>query len=87
MWLTVSICFSYLDTLNNLAGADKWFIGNYMRAFGPFRINYDIQNWVLLIEQLVKNPNVYNFNFPHFYLLNYLLIKLNRLYQSMIAIN
>jgi hypothetical protein len=55
------LCFfsySNLDSLNNLPGADKWFIGNFMRAFGPFRINYDVQNWVLLIEQLVKNPNV-----------------------------
>jgi hypothetical protein len=48
-----------LDTLTDLPfGADKWIIGNYMRLFAQFRINYDLQNWILLTEQLIKNANV-----------------------------
>jgi hypothetical protein len=57
-WLIHAILY-FPDILGDLPfGADKWIIGNYMRQFAQFRINYDLQNWILLTEQLIKNANV-----------------------------
>ncbi len=50
------------DNLNDLPGADKWLIGNYMKMFSSFRINYDEQNWQMLIKNLIYNFKV-NFYF------------------------
>ena len=41
-----------------MPGADKWIIGNHLKMFAPLRINYDAQNWQMLIEQLKTNAKV-----------------------------
>ncbi|XP_068081869.1 uncharacterized protein [Anabrus simplex] len=43
-------------TIQNLPGQDQWIIFN-IQAMGFFRVNYDPQNWKLLIEQLHKNTS------------------------------
>lgn len=41
-----------------MPGADKWIVGNYMKTFGFFRINYDTQNWEMLTQQLLYDFKV-----------------------------
>lgn len=36
---------------------DTWLLGNINQT-GYFRVNYDLQNWKLLIQQLHSNPQV-----------------------------
>jgi hypothetical protein len=44
--------------LPELPGADKWLIANYMKMFGSFRVNYDEQNWQMLVKNLINNYKV-----------------------------
>ncbi|XP_035280469.1 thyrotropin-releasing hormone-degrading ectoenzyme-like [Anguilla anguilla] len=38
-------------------GEETWLLGNINQT-GYFRVNYDLQNWKLLIQQLMRNPDV-----------------------------
>ncbi|KAG7454693.1 hypothetical protein MATL_G00262430 [Megalops atlanticus] len=40
-----------------LMDGNTWLLGNINQT-GYFRVNYDLQNWRLLIEQLMKNPEI-----------------------------
>lgn len=42
-----------------MPGADKWIVGNYMKVFNFFRVNYDRQNWFMLTQQLTFDFRVY----------------------------
>lgn len=39
-------------------GAETWLLGNINQT-GYFRVNYDLHNWRLLIQQLMSNPKVF----------------------------
>ncbi|XP_023682625.1 thyrotropin-releasing hormone-degrading ectoenzyme [Paramormyrops kingsleyae] len=41
----------------SLMDESMWLLGNINQT-GYFRVNYDLQNWKLLIKQLLKNPTV-----------------------------
>ncbi|MBN3324836.1 TRHDE protein, partial [Atractosteus spatula] len=41
----------------SLMDEGTWLLGNINQT-GYFRVNYDLQNWRLLIEQLMRNPEV-----------------------------
>jgi hypothetical protein len=43
-----------------LPGANKFIICNYLRTFSSFRVNYDSQNWALIIDQLKRNHLAFN---------------------------
>lgn len=43
-----------------MPGADKWIVGNYMKLFDFFRVNYDRQNWFMLTQQLIFDYKVNN---------------------------
>ena len=50
--------FHFLVIIRDLPGADKCAIGNYMKMFGELRVNYDEQNWMMLINQLLFDYKV-----------------------------
>lgn len=39
-------------------GGETWLLGNINQT-GYFRVNYDLHNWRLLIQQLMTNPTVF----------------------------
>ncbi|XP_023696332.1 thyrotropin-releasing hormone-degrading ectoenzyme-like isoform X2 [Paramormyrops kingsleyae] len=41
----------------SLLGEGTWLLGNINQT-GYFRVNYDLQNWKLLLEQLMRNPEI-----------------------------
>ncbi|XP_066580023.1 thyrotropin-releasing hormone-degrading ectoenzyme [Amia ocellicauda] len=41
----------------SLMDEDTWLLGNINQT-GYFRVNYDLQNWRLLIEQLLREPEI-----------------------------
>lgn len=45
-----------------MPGADKWIVGNYMKTFSFFRVNYDAQNWKMLTQQLTFDYKVKKIN-------------------------
>lgn len=53
------LIFFVSDTLKNLPN-DTWIIAN-VRQVGYYRVNYDSDNWELLLEQLLDNHTVRTF--------------------------
>jgi len=45
-----------VEMSDNIPGANKWIVGNAEHLFGLLRVNYDLQNWRLLIQTLVNSP-------------------------------
>ncbi|XP_034018998.1 LOW QUALITY PROTEIN: thyrotropin-releasing hormone-degrading ectoenzyme [Thalassophryne amazonica] len=62
---TSTVCSKRLIWINNRTethrigqmGDDMWLLGNINQT-GYFRVNYDFQNWKLLIQQLHTNPQI-----------------------------
>ncbi|XP_023276825.1 thyrotropin-releasing hormone-degrading ectoenzyme [Seriola lalandi dorsalis] len=62
---TSAVCLESLIWINNKTethrvgqmGDNTWLLGNINQT-GYFRVNYDLQNWKLLIQQLHTNPQI-----------------------------
>lgn len=55
--LTISPCI-FIETHHvGHVGEKTWLLGNINQT-GYFRVNYDLHNWRLLIQQLMINPTV-----------------------------
>ncbi|MGH0181405.1 UNVERIFIED_CONTAM: hypothetical protein FKN15_007009 [Acipenser sinensis] len=54
----VVLCSLFLES-HKIGSVDdgSWLLGNINQT-GYFRVNYDLRNWRLLIEQLMRNPEV-----------------------------
>ncbi|CAF0715734.1 unnamed protein product [Brachionus calyciflorus] len=48
--------------LKHIPGADKWLVGNYMKMFDFLRVNYDLQNWAMITQQLIFDFKSFNVN-------------------------
>ena len=46
------------ELVRSLPGADKWILANYMQMLPNLRINYDRDNWRLIIEQFIYDFKV-----------------------------
>ena len=49
----------FKERINNLENENKWILGN-LNYMGYFRVNYDKQNWMKIINQLKVDHTVFS---------------------------
>lgn len=59
LWLTDRLFVYFVSETHRIGQMhdNTWLLGNINQT-GYFRVNYDLQNWKLLIQQLHNNPQV-----------------------------